>query len=547
MTLDGFLGFLALFIAFYTLMTATARLRAQLHLFVQVPLALVAFALVMYFEFFDVAKQPCRLAAEICSRLVFPADRSFTPQQAAFLVVLAWMVLAWTVNATLRPGPRSLRNMSRIVQSLIQDRRSSDMLDFLEPHLPFIIGIATRRRWTQRLHDWFARGDAPPSLKNRSHRPRTELMLKAEIPVTPAKRLVRWISGCFRRNIRWMAALVPSGAKPQAHAEAILRATLRSDEFRTHLVTLRPDALPAFLAVPMQMRFDFADKVLTALIEDNGSRLYQEIEENQNTSGHGYAIPSENALLHYLFSDAETARALGAWKPVGDAAIEAIKSKQQYRNLLNSAYRDVPKEQWRDIVFVTVRFFDIMVHEAIRQGVADHMWLHYLPIIVATLESMHDETGEGVDRMSEFPTRGSFMIYCAFNAIGGWVGSASALPANSPHLPKPGVNPVASAIIPIEAALALGGAMVTVVLSDRIGDHFKKYIHECALWDIAALETVGAQGIVRDFLVKAILDGGNRHAGRAYVERLDALVKAEDPVLLQRVDDYVQALKARLN
>jgi hypothetical protein len=343
-----------------------------------------------------------------------------------------------------------------------------------------------------------------------------------------------------------MAALVPSGSKPQAHAQAILRATLRSDEFRRHLVTLRPDALPAFLAVPLQMRFDFADKVLSAMIDDSASRLYQEIEENQNTSGHGYAIPSENALLHYLFNDAENARALAAWKPVGDAAIEAIESKQDYQSLLNSAYRDVTKEQWRDIVFVTIRFFDIMVHEALRQGVPDHMWLHYLPIIVARLESMHDEAGEGIVPMSEFPTRGSFMIYCAFDAMGGWVGSASELPGDSPHLPKPGVNPAASGIIPIEAALALGGSMVTVVLSDRIGEHFKKYIHECALRDIAGLEKVGAQGIVRALLVKAIIEGGNRHAGQAYVERLDALVKAEDPVLLQRVDDYVQALKARL-
>ena len=42
MTLDGFLSFLALFIAFYAIVSPVTRLRAQLHLGIQVPLALLA-------------------------------------------------------------------------------------------------------------------------------------------------------------------------------------------------------------------------------------------------------------------------------------------------------------------------------------------------------------------------------------------------------------------------------------------------------------------------------------------------------------------------
>ena len=86
MTLDGFLSFLALFIAFYAIVSPVTRLRAQLHLGIQVPLALLAITLVLYFEFFSLVSQPCRLpSVEACTWLVFPKDASFTPPQAAFL------------------------------------------------------------------------------------------------------------------------------------------------------------------------------------------------------------------------------------------------------------------------------------------------------------------------------------------------------------------------------------------------------------------------------------------------------------------------------
>ncbi|WP_158665415.1 hypothetical protein [Sinorhizobium fredii] len=42
------------------------------------------------------------------------------------------------------------------------------------------------------------------------------------------------------------------------------------------------------------------------------------------------------------------------------------------------------------MTFVGIRYFDIMVNEAMRQGVPYYMWLFYLPLFVAELEEIYD-------------------------------------------------------------------------------------------------------------------------------------------------------------
>ena len=62
-----------------------------------------------------------------------------------------------------------------------------------------------------------------------------------------------------------------------------------------------------------------------------------------------------------------------------------------------------------------------MVQSAVQQSVEDHMWLFYLPHFVRELEQTYDATSPNIDALSEFPTRGSRLIYEAVSAMGGWV------------------------------------------------------------------------------------------------------------------------------
>jgi len=543
-TLDGFLSFLALFIAFYAIVSPVTRLRAQLHLGVQIPLALLAITLVLYFEFFSLVSQPCRLPSiEACAWLVFPKDGSVTPPQVAFLVVFVWIILAWGLNVLLRPGPRSLVAVGKIVQTLLYDRRFGELLDFIRPHLALIEAVAERQLLRQKVHDWLADTNWIRRQQIRTFKP---VVTKHDEASQPSTGHGKRVYEAFRQRIRWMRHFVPAGRTAQANAESVVRMLLRSEEFRKFLVTMRPDALPNFMAIKLQPRFDFSDKALRDLIADSGSRLYQEIEQNQNLSDKGgYAIPEENVLLRFLFDDAEVAHKLGAWKPIGDAVINTIRAgaTSGYAAYLNDRADNFDDERWRDVVFVGTRYFDIMVNEAMRQGVPYHMWLFYLPLFVAELEGIYDTSGQNIDTTDEFPTRNARLMYEVFDVIGNWVRNIRHLAPSSVHAAISDMGESSSGAIPADAAVALGNAMVTVALSDRIGDTFASYLHDCILHDLAALSHEGLEGRMRSLLIRTIVAGGNCHPNARYGQRLKTFLAMTDHVLRGSVNDYVAAVE----
>lgn len=545
MTLDGFLSFLALFIAFYAVVSPVTRLRAQLHLTVQIPLALVAVSLVFYFEFFSILGLPCQLqSARACAWLTFPTDNSFTPAQAAFLTVFAWMIIAFGLNVLLKPGPRALKNINKIVQTLLYEHRFAELLDFVRPHLRLIEAAAERQLLWQKTHDWLANANWLSRLQIRELKP-GGVLWENEQPSSES--IGKRGYETFRRRIRWTRHFVPDSHKTQELAESIVRVLLRSDELRRFLVTMRPDALPDLLSIKLQPRFEFSDKVLRDLIADKGSRLYQEIEENRNIADNGcYAIPDDNVLLKFFFGNAEEANTLGVWKPVGDATINAIRMAHQsgYDEYLNEPNDGLDVETWRDITFVSIRFFDIMVKAAMVQSVPYHMWLFYMPRFVTELEKIYDTSNNNVDTEDEFPTRSARLMYEVFNAMGDWIQNLRYLDKASPHAAIKGKGVHPSSVIPADAALALGDAMMTVALSNRIGDSFARYLHECVLRDIDSLSRTGLEGEMRTILIRAVLAGGNRSPGRRYGERLKTFVAKTDYVLRNNVNDYVETLNA---
>ncbi|EBX4817045.1 hypothetical protein DRY87_25835, partial [Salmonella enterica subsp. enterica serovar Newport] len=245
------------------------------------------------------------------------------------------------------------------------------------------------------------------------------------------------------------------------------------------------------------------------------------------------------------FDDAEVAHQLGAWKPIGDAVINTIRAgaNSGYAAYLNDRADNFEDERWSDIVFVGTRYFDIMVNEAMRQGVPYHMWLFYLPLFVTELEAMYDASGQNIDTTDEFPTRNAHLMYEAFDVMGNWVRNIKHLAPSSPHAPTADTGEFSSGAIPADAAVALGNAMVTVALSDRIGDTFAGYLHDCILRDLAALSHDGHEGRTRSLLMRTVVAGGNRHPDDRYRQRLKTFLAMADHVLRESVKDYVAAVE----
>lgn len=539
MTLDGFLAAFALAAAVYAVVPSVHRLRATLAFWPQVLPALTALLLVLYLEYFKYVGRPCSLpSSQLCQIITLPqADRSQVARDIAFLVVLAWVAAALLIYHAARPGATAVAPMRRVVDVLNYERRYAELIGFVEPHLPFIAKAARRGLLIQRLSDqletWCLRGTKAGAWRALLHReePKPDAGWAAWRRALPA--------------VGRLGAWVPGLRGTEEAAGDIFRVLMHSPGLLRFVCEVRPYFGVSVLEADAFRSADYCYAYLYRLIEEPGSILYYEIEHNQNLGkGRRYALPERNRLLHYLFSDARQAEALSAWKPIGDHTLTILRADGdgEYLARLNRAPHQFDVECLKDPVWVAVSFFEIMVHEAAHQGIEWHMWLYYLPDVVKLLVENYDDSGE-VDPEDEFPTFGCRLIYEIFDGMGGWVGMLRDLPEGSHHRQvQPGLNGD-NCNIPKSAALAIGRALVPVVMSDTLSPSFARYMVECVVRDIRDLRPEGDDKGMRAALVEAVAYGGSSWSKPGYSGRLLALYRQLDPLLLSEVTDLGAAIR----
>lgn len=537
MTLDGFLTFLTLAVAIFALVSPTVRLRLRLGIGLQCALAIVAVILVLYFQFFDAVAQPCLPQFRaICGWVTFSKHSNITPQQASFFVVLLWMIFAFTIYKLSKLGPGSLNAFSRLVGSLIYERKFAELVKLVEPHLAQIEATSKRQQWTQRLHDYF---------ENLRSRCPIGFLAVADTAQSANPSFWRRCLSKLKVGLSKTSALVPAGSQTEEQAKEILRMLFRSDDLTRYTAKTEPHFAISLLALDYLARVDFADAFFTELISDKESVLYEEMRNNQNCSFHsGYWYPDHNIVLHFLFADARTAKSLAVYRPVGEFIIQNLSNDKSpdYVRHLNRRPEHFDEERFKDPTFAGLFFFDLMITAAAYQNIRWHMWLHYLYYIVERLERIYDTSDVGVDVTDEFPTRTARLIYEAFDNLGDWVTLVRHLPANSNHRTiKPGLTDNGN--IPASAAVALARCMSKVACSQRIDDRFARYLHTTVLRDINALSKDGDEGRLRAHLIAQVVSGGGLTTCANYGDRLASFLENTDFILRQEVDDYEAALK----
>jgi hypothetical protein len=541
MTPDGFLTFLALVVAVYTVATPVAKLRIRLEIrLLQIVAAVSAVTLTLYLEFFGALKEPCPAAlGRACQWLTLPAYDSFTSKDAAFLVVLGWMLAAWLIHRLSKLGPSSLPVLSKLVDELLVEERCAELLKLAEPHLPLIDRVSRRKLRLQRLHDWLAWLNGKGS--------HAYIIRKLD---DGQKHGRRRMPAVIAGVVGHLHVIVPSLQKEEKHAEDVLRSIYRADEARRFMVKQRPYAAISLLRLERYERFEFSARFFGDLIADTGSALYLEIREHQSTRYQIQVFPEHNRLLHFLFSDAQNAKTLGVWKPVGEYLLRRLDPAVDagYIAYLNGPATHFEHEWWSDPTYVGIQFFRVMVDAAAHQGVEWHMWLYYLPLFLKELEENYDTSNPLVDTCAEFPSRAARLIYEIIDALGDFVKLAPDLAAESPHRSVPDRFEHQNGNIPVSAAIALGQCEKTIAMSDRLGDKFATYMHGCILRDIAELPHNGGVGRLRAFLIESIVRGGNTLGmgshDQAYGERLATLLQGADHVLWGDARDYIAALDA---
>ena len=521
MTLDGFLTFLTLLIGALAFMPSASLLRLRLAVHGWLLWSLLGLTCVMYFEFFNVVGLRCLQTPSwlnsMCSILEFtpgaPDEQGVTPQQAAFLVVLIWM--AGALLAVIRPRPRmgSMSTLGRLIERLADERRLADLFDLMEPNLNRVDAFATRRSWLQRMHDAVSPG---PQIRSREMDALIAALGDSEAPPEP--------SFMLRAGLRvrgWVAAVLPSGLKEQEAAEDILRVLTTRRDILEHAVAFRTSFGARLLGLRHHRVEEFADRFFELLVSTPESVLYDQVEASQNLGPRGYVLPPDAAVLRAIFDDATVADKLGVYRPVAETVISKLNpiNDPQYLAGLNQPWDLAFQERgrWRDPVYLSIRFFDIMVQAAAYQGVQSHMWLYYMDHLSAPLVLHYDDTGTNVDRDAEWPTRSSHMLYSIVDVLRDWIKLPERLPAGSPHRTVEdlridrGTNNLSKA-----AAVTLGDVLKTVLLADNVDDRFKGYLLEVAIRWMRDWRPSSDLAWVRTIAIAAIAKGGTLDAGEAY-------------------------------
>lgn len=523
MTIDGLLTFLALLVAVYAIMSRAQRL----NLFLKIRIWHWA-AIIVLLVGVHVLEFPKVLAA--LPRLFSVADW-VDPREAAYLLLVGGMMfLGMLIHLSPLPRNRAQR-LAHLIDELTVNGQTVEVLALLQTHLDRLVRIykgdflLLRLRARLVLGDRFNRG---PDLERLAER---LLQLAPGEPLRPHKRtLIERVKHVIGSAPSRLGELLPSADAQQEAVGVMLRSTLLRQEYVQAIAKSQAYFGLRVLAMDAPERFDFSDEFLRALMMDMSSILYWEIKNNQNYArGHRYALPESNQLLRYLFADARNAEALGVWKPVGEEMIaELDRRRRSATDLYNDSLMDYrERDQWKCALFVGIRFFDIMVSEALAQNIRWHMWLYYFPHFVDGICRNYAPDEQRVDLDSEFPTVYSFLLYEIISTLRYWIAEIRDLPPDQENivleddaLTHENGNIIKSSI------LALGMCLKTILVTESITTRLKSYLASIGLnlfLDFACIpELARYAGVLR----ASLLAGGFDHRDTESVAYTGSLIAA---------------------
>lgn len=507
MTPDGFLSLIALIVAALGFLPAVRRLHLRATLRRSVIVTVPAFFAVLYFEFFAAAQLPCpELLGPVCEVFEMRDKGPFGPRDAAFAIVLVWAAIMWLIHQGETIAAGSLPALKAIAIELAQARDHSTLVDLVEPHLALIDRVERRQLRRQRLYDWWASRRAPRP-------PDFQLLLFGQEPRVERESRLRSLRFRLRRMSGLPGLMLPSGRRIEEAARWLRDRLLTDVGLRRHLVDRRPAFGARLMILPGHLAGDFASKFLTDMAADTSSSLYREIEQWGGADPWAPRHFDEHyPLLGALLNDASVADEVGAYRPVAEHFLSRIRPANDPAYVASLNLR--PDRLWdevgrhQDTAFVTVQFFDLMVTQAAYQGVESHMWLMYTDHFVDALLEIHDETGPGVDPTSEWPTRGSEILYRIVDALRRWIKLHRRLPEGSWHRGVEHANlRSGEGRIPLSAVISLSRIVQAILLGPQVGDEFKTYVMEIAVRCVRDLSLKGNDKIFHDLLVEGLAGG----------------------------------------
>lgn len=540
MTIDGFLQFLGLIVAVYALLNVVDRYRFRLFgWWLWVP-TICALLLSIYFLLFDVVGQDCN--GNWCKPLEVPPNTDLTPKILAFVIVLFWIAYVATLSKITYLSARNFPLLAALVDRLVSERRFAEVIEFMNPHAPLLFKVAGRdnriRHWRDRI-----RFHGNPFF-------RPELLVSASEAGPESRLQALWggVVGRVMRTLKRLEAKLPETSSKEQAAQRLLR-VLHTHEPLVEFIALERPLVALKLMQSRNYDHDFSDRAFEYMMANPQSSLRQETLLNQNTGLCFYEIDAKNALIFALFADTRVAEKLEVYRPVGNYPLGLLdRNEDNYRNTVSSSKPRDDRLIGRDPTFCMIRFFDIMVRSAMRDGIEWHMWLLYYDLLVRKLVSSIDFTDPEFDRNIEFPNFAYYLIYEVFSAYKSWLQAIECCPENSAAVRIQSVAPRHdNGSILKTTILSIGNSLRHLLESDGTPDRVITYFLEMMLREyreLAGRKNGGSQ--VQEALLNSIISGGVGSLEPIHVARLRDCYHAMDHIIRFETPVFGDAIEAAL-
>lgn len=472
MSIDGFLTFLGLLVAGFALLDEVSKLRILLHLKRQVIAFVIFFFLVTFLILPENANEnvPKIYPAYIADLVVWSDSTTIGSGGIAFLLVMAWVVVACVFYKASRPSPSALSRLSILAERLEAQGRFIELIDLVKPFLPVIVKASSRKFIRQRIHDWLCSGGPFSSSISDIFQP-----LNAESNcVSRFLRTVRRRStGIARPIVSKLAALVPAMRKSTAGAKDLEILLLRSTGLRNHLVSSNADFIIDLMKFPESETESFLSDMIERMISHPDSHFYRELDlMDARGAGDSFIREDQIVLMKSLALDSQFASRHEVWNPVFGGLLKIVKNDETYRQKLLKPCED-GKSLLGDPTYCALKFFSAMVSRAASSGIEKHMWLMLLSDLALKLSDIHC-SWPAVRAENEFPTLAMRLLFEITSVQKDWIDLRKTLPDDNFHNSKEEIERSDGASIIICAACDYALTIRNILSSKHLPERFKQ-------------------------------------------------------------------------
>jgi hypothetical protein len=533
MTIDGFLQFLGLAVAVYALFGVVFRYRLRLHgWLIWIP-SFVALCTIVYLLMFDVVGAAC--SDSWCTLIQLPTGgEGLTPNKVAFLIVLAWLSYVVLLSSRTSISKRQIPLLSALVDRMVAEKRFPEIVDFIEPHIGLLSKCARREFPFQRLRD-----------RARLHgNPFYEFGLEPKPDPTFFDRLKEKV---FDQCLAILRPVLTGLPENSGHQEAALRVllTLHTNELLVEFIALERPLFALKLMGTKTYDHQFGDRAFDLMMSQPQSQLRRETILNQQLDGCFLKIDPINPLIHKIFANANVAEELQVWRPVGNFPLRLLERDiEHYRNAISACKPSDDELMHRDPTYTMIRFFDIMVRSAMRDGLRSHMWLMYFDILVDKLLRFMDRDHPDYDPEQEFPNFGYYLIYEVFHTYGEWLAAIECCSEDSEAVK------IESTEARFEGPGVVKWVMVSMTRSlrylmlSRSDDRYVSYIIEVIMRDYKNLGRLHNGERYREALRNHLLAGSEYQPNDRYGNRFKRCYGQIDNCIRHDTADFEAALVA---